>query len=47
MGAGASPHSVKPADWASERGENLPMELLEAINAEYNSREPDDAWTSA
>ena len=42
MGAGASPRSVKPADWSSEFGEKLPQEILDAINAEYESREHSD-----
>ena len=42
MGAGASPRSVKPADWSAEFGEHLPDEILEAINAEYESRDPSD-----
>lgn len=42
MGAGASPRSVKPADWSAEFGENLPKEILDAINAEYESREHSD-----
>jgi hypothetical protein len=42
MGAGASPRSVKPADWSAEFGENLPTEILDTINAEYESREHSD-----
>jgi len=42
MGAGASPRSVKPADWSAEFNENLPKEILEAIEAEYESREDSD-----
>jgi hypothetical protein len=42
MGAGASPRSVKPADWSAEFGEQLPQEILDAINAEYESREHSD-----
>lgn len=42
MGAGASPRSVKPADWSAEFGEKLPKEILDAINAEYESREHSD-----
>jgi hypothetical protein len=42
MGAGASPRSVKPADWSAEFGEKLPEEILDAINAEYESREHSD-----
>ncbi|OHU44672.1 hypothetical protein [Mycobacteroides chelonae] len=39
MGAGLSSRSVKPADWATEFGEKLPPEILEAINAEYDAHE--------
>ena len=39
MGAGRSPRSVKPADWSEEFGENLPQEILDAINAEYAAHE--------
>lgn len=42
MGAGASPRSVKPAEWSADFGENMPPEILDAINAEYDSRERDD-----
>lgn len=42
MGAGISSRSVKPADWSAEFGEKLPKEILEAINAEYESREHSD-----
>lgn len=42
MGAGLSSRSVKPADWSAEFGEKLPKEILEAINAEYDSREHSD-----
>lgn len=42
MGVGTSPRSVKPADWSAEFGENLPQEILDAINAEYESREHSD-----
>lgn len=42
MGAGTSPRSVKPADWSADFGESLPQEILDAINAEYESREHDD-----
>jgi hypothetical protein len=42
MGAGSSPRSVKPADWSADFGENLPREILDAINAEFDSREHDD-----
>jgi hypothetical protein len=42
MGAGQSPRSVKPADWAEAFGENLPQEILDAISAEYESREQSD-----
>jgi len=42
MGTGVSPRSVKPADWSGEFGEKLPTEILDAINAEYATREPDN-----
>lgn len=42
MGAGLSSRSVKPADWSAEFGERLPKEILDAINAEYDSREHSD-----
>lgn len=42
MGAGLSSRSVKPADWSAEFGERLPKEILDAINAEYDSRERSD-----
>ena len=42
MGAGISSRSVKPADWSAEFGEKLPQEILDAINAEYESRDHDD-----
>jgi hypothetical protein len=42
MGAGISSRSVKPADWSAEFGENLPKEILDAINAEFESREDSD-----
>ena len=42
MGAGQSPRSVKPADWSAEFGENLPKEILDAINAEYAAHEHTD-----
>lgn len=42
MGAGQSPRSVKPADWSEEFGEKLPKEILDAITAEYESRDPDE-----
>ncbi|GAB3795056.1 hypothetical protein GCM10028798_03140 [Humibacter antri] len=42
MGAGLSSRSVKPSDWAGEFGENLPKEIYDAINDEFQSRDPDD-----
>jgi hypothetical protein len=39
MGGGGSPRSVKPADWSEEFGRRLPQQILEAINAEYESRD--------
>lgn len=42
MGAGLSSRSVKPSDWASAFGKKLPPEILDAINAEYESRDHDD-----
>jgi hypothetical protein len=42
MGTGLSARSVKPADWSAEFGELLPKEILDAINAEYESREHSD-----
>jgi hypothetical protein len=42
MGAGLSARSVKPADWSAEFGEKLPEEILDAINAEYDSRARSD-----
>lgn len=39
MGAGGSPRSVKPADWSEEFGSKLPKEILDAIDAEYKSRD--------
>lgn len=42
MGAGMSSRSVKPADWSAEFGERLPKAILDAINAEYDSREHSD-----
>jgi hypothetical protein len=42
MGGGASARSVKPADWSGEFGEKLPQEILDAINAEHDSREHSD-----
>jgi hypothetical protein len=42
MGSGLSARSVKPADWSAEFGEKLPPEILDAINAEYDSRERSD-----
>jgi len=43
MGAGLSARSVKPADWSEEFGEKLPAEILDAINAEYQSKtDPSD-----
>jgi hypothetical protein len=42
MGAGLSSRSVKPSDWSAEFGERLPKEILDAINAEYDSREHSD-----
>lgn len=42
MGASLSSRSVKPADWSAEFGERLPKEILDAINAEYDSRERSD-----
>ena len=42
MGAGLSSRSVKPSDWASAFGAKLPAEILDAINAEYESRDHDD-----
>lgn len=41
MGAGVSSRSVKPSDWAADFGEDLPKEILDAINAEYETREHD------
>ncbi len=41
MGAGVSSRSVKPSDWAADFGENLPKEILDAINAEYETRQHD------
>lgn len=42
MGSGLSARSVKPADWSAEFGEKLPQEILDAINAEYETRERSD-----
>lgn len=42
MGGGKSPRSVKPSDWAEEFGENLPKPILDAINAEFQSRDQDE-----
>ncbi|GAB4078709.1 ATP-binding protein [Nostocoides australiense] len=42
MGAGKSPRSVKPSDWAEEFGEKLPKAILDAINAEFESRDQDE-----
>jgi hypothetical protein len=42
MGAGASPRSVKPSDWSEEFGRKLPKEILDAIDAEYESRDTND-----
>ncbi len=42
MGAGLSSRSVKPADWSEEFGEKMPKEILDALNAEYASREHSD-----
>jgi hypothetical protein len=42
MGAGLSARSVKPADWSEEFGENMPKEILDALNAEYASHEHSD-----
>jgi hypothetical protein len=42
MGAGLSARSVKPSDWAEPFGEKMPKEILDAINAEYESREHSD-----
>jgi hypothetical protein len=42
MGAGLSARSVKPSDWAGEFGENLPKEIYDAINDEFQSRDTDD-----
>lgn len=42
MGAGLSARSVKPADWSEDFGAVLPKEILDAINAEYDSHERSD-----
>jgi len=42
MGAGLSARSVKAADWAEAFGEIMPKEILDAINAEFESREQSD-----
>ncbi len=42
MGSGISSRSVKPSDWSSDFGGEVPKEILDAINAEYDSREQSD-----
>lgn len=42
MGAGVSARSVKPADWAEAFCGDTPRPILDAINAEYVSREQSD-----
>jgi hypothetical protein len=39
MGSGISSRSVKPSDWSADFGGKVPKEILDAINAEYDSRE--------
>jgi hypothetical protein len=42
MGSGISSRSVKPSDWSADFGGKVPKEILDAINAEYDSREQSD-----
>ena len=42
MGVGLSARSVKASDWAEAFGENIPKPILDAVNAEYTSREESD-----
>lgn len=42
MGSGISSRSVKPSDWSGDFGRIVPKEILDAINAEYDSREQSD-----
>jgi hypothetical protein len=42
MGSGISSRSVKPSDWSADFGAMVPKEILDAINAEYDSREQSD-----
>lgn len=42
MGAGASPRSVKPSDWAEAFGYAMPQPIVDAIKAEFESREQSD-----
>lgn len=42
MGSGISSRSVKPSDWSGDFGGKVPKEILDAINAEYDSREQSD-----
>lgn len=34
--------NVKPSDWSADFGGKVPKEILDAINAEYDSREQSD-----